>query len=113
MTLFLKFTTNLRTHFTKVLQSTSERPNKPDLYHEYTENGSHANDIQNLAEGREMLKTQVRTTGCMQRCTRSLLQSFTFSALDLDDVGCAPEGHLQPSDKMPKVLPCSFPSKFS
>lgn len=54
MTLFLKFTTNLRTHFTKVLQSTSERPNKPDLYHEYTENGSHANDIQNLAEGREI-----------------------------------------------------------
>lgn len=42
----VKSTITLRTYFTKDLQSTSERPNKPHLYHEYTENGSPATATQ-------------------------------------------------------------------
>lgn len=69
--------------------------------------------FKNLAKGMEKLKTQVRMSGCTQRCPGFLLQSCPFPALDPNDVGCPPKGHLQPSDKMLRVLPCSFPAKCS
>lgn len=42
--------------------------------------------FKNLAEGMEKLKTQVRMSGCTQRCPGSLLQSCPFPALDPNDV---------------------------